>query len=87
MSTTKINVLIGAIDGVNDSFSTPTPYIAGSLRRIVNGVIYESDDDYFGWAEIDSTHITVTTPPVTGTDNRVIYEEAEAEGSPFGPTE
>lgn len=87
MSTTKIKVLVGAVDGVNDSFSTPTPYVAGSLRRIVNGVMYESDDDYFGWTEIDSTHITVTTPPTTGTDNRVIYEEVETVGSPFGPTE
>lgn len=85
--STKIENLAGDIDGANTTFSTPTAYLAGTLRRIVNGVTYDSSDDYFGWSEVDDYDIEVVTPPPVGTTNMAQYEEAVMEGSPFHPTE
>lgn len=79
--------LIGDVDGVNPDFITPTVYISGTLRAIVNGVVYDSSHPYYGWTEIDNTSIQMVTPPEAGSRMQAFIREAEPVGSPFSPEE
>lgn len=87
VSHEKIVKLTGDVNGVNRNFTTPAPFIAGSESVEVNGVMYPQDDSYFGWSRISSTEIQMLNAPQTGWGMRIFYQEAEPQGSPFGPGE
>lgn len=56
MAGPVFTVAVGAIDGVNVFFFTPTPYTPGTLAVFLNGVLLRKDYDN-GWIDIN---------PVTG---------------------
>ena len=67
----------GAIDGVNTTFTTTRPYVAGTLMVFVNGILQAPTDDY---AESPPTVFTMVSAPSSGggyTDKvRVAYQIA-----------
>lgn len=81
--------LIGVIDGINQSFTTPTNYIPGSLRLIWNGQVVESDDELQGWSETGENAVATTIAPQTGDILQAFYQESTGVegviGSPFHP--
>lgn len=83
----KIENLIGVVDGLNTTFTTPSPFVSGTLKVIVNGLVYDSSDDYFGWTEVNEEEITMLNAPLTGYVLQAFYQEAEPQGSPFHPSE
>lgn len=83
----KIVDLIGVADDVNLVFTTPSFYVLGTLRVLVNGVAYVSSHSYYGWTEVSDTEIQMATPPEAGSRMQAFYQEAEPQGSPFHPTE
>jgi hypothetical protein len=64
----------GSINGVNDTFTTPTSYASGSLAVFLNGLRQLITTDY---AETDSTTITFVDPPLTGDTLWTIYRGSE----------
>jgi len=90
----KIVTLSGAANGVNKTFHTPTAYVTGTLRVVHDGLVYEPDDDKWGWTEIDNTTIEFTEAPWTDDRIQAFYQESSAipsidnvQGSPFHPTD
>lgn len=57
MGTPRIDTAIGVVDGVNDLFSTPVPYVVKSLSVFLNGQLKRRDLDD-GWVEISAVHGT-----------------------------
>jgi len=53
----RIEVLTGAVDGVNRQFSTPSRFIAGRIRVIWNGQVCEPNDGRWGWTELTDQSI------------------------------
>lgn len=80
-----IKELTGVVDGVNATFTTPTIYRAGTIRPIINGVVYSQGDDRFGCAEIDNTSIELNSAPAAGYIVQAFYEEAVSIGLPVDP--
>jgi len=87
VSHEKIVDLIGEVNGVNKNFTTPAEFIAGTERAIVNGVLYHESDLYFGWSRISTTEIQFAKAPQAGWGLQLFMQEAEMQGSPFGPGE
>jgi hypothetical protein len=85
VSTEQIRRLSGTVDGVNKNFTTPTPYVATSLRLIRNGQVYEADDSTFGWTEVSTTEIQLLEAPIAGEVLQGFYSELRSLGSPFDP--
>jgi len=81
-----IRSLSGTVDGANKDFTTPAPYVAGTIRVIVNGIVYPPDDTQWGYSELDDTTIRMTTAPLSGYTMQAFYREQIAEGSPFHPS-
>lgn len=90
----KIAALSGLTNGVNKTFTTPTRYVAGTLRLVMNGQVYEPDDDRKGWTEIDDTTIELEQAPLDGDILQAYYQDLDSGtfgldqvvGSPFHPT-
>ena len=78
-----INPLIGVVDGTNRTFTIAERFELGTPRAIVNGVVYEPSDEYFGYAELNSYTIRFTHAPKVGYRLYLFYRVAVAEGSPF----
>jgi hypothetical protein len=81
-------------DGVTRIFSTTSPYESGSLRVIVNGVIYPADDDCYGYVETSTTTIELNIAPLQGDHMQAFFRDEDSifggdqvSGSPFGPGE
>jgi len=81
-----IRDLSGTVNGVNKDFTTSTPYVAGTIRVFVNGILYSPADTQWGYSELDDTTIRMTTAPLSGYTMQAFYREQIAEGSPFHPT-
>ena len=91
----KIATLTGVVDGVNQQFSTPSRFVAGSLRVIWNGQVYEPGDGRWGWTELTDQSIEFTTrAPRVGDVIEAHYLEKDTAGqigvehvvgSPFDP--
>lgn len=81
-----IRDLSGTVDGANTDFTTSTPYVAGTIRVFVNGILYSPSDTQWGYTELDDTTIRMTTAPLSGYTMQAFYREQIAEGSPFHPT-
>ena len=85
--------LIGTVNGVNKGFSTPTRYKSGSIKVVVNGQIYEPDDDEYGWTETSDISIDFDNAPLTNDILQAFYLDADSEGlslqnvvgTPFDP--
>lgn len=84
-STEVIKAAIGAVDGVNPTFETPTEYVPGTARGIVNGLTYDPSDSVYGITESPYTEITFNVAPKVGSVVQVFYSETPFEGSPFDP--
>jgi len=90
-----IKALTGAVDGVNKVFETPTRFVAGTLRVVWNGQVYEPDDDKWGWTETSDVLIELKQAPRTGDVIQAFYQDKDTagqlgiddvRGSPFHPT-
>jgi hypothetical protein len=81
----KIEELTPEPDGVVTDFIVPTRFDLGSVRAIVNGIVYPPSDEQWGYAELNETTIRFTNPPKAGFVLQAFYREPYAEGSPFGP--
>lgn len=91
----RIEVLSGAVNGVNRQFGTPTAFQPGRIRVIWNGQIYEPGDDKWGWTELSDTTVELDLAPRTGDVIEAHYLEKDTAGqigvegvvgSPFHPT-
>jgi len=91
----KIIALSGDTNGANKSFGTPTKYVAGTLRVVWNGQVYEPDDTKWGWSETSDQTIETITAPRNGDVMQAFYQDKTAagqigvegvKGSPFHPT-
>ena len=80
-----ITELTGTVNGVNATFTTPTVYRTGTIRPIINGVVYPQADDDWGCTEVDEETITLNTAPETGYLVQAFYEEAVSIGLPVDP--
>lgn len=67
---------IGAIDGVNDTFDTPTEYVPGTLKHILNGVVMDPALDN-GLTENGGTSFTLKEVPLTTANLLVIYDDGQ----------
>jgi len=89
----KIVAMIGTPNGVTTQFTTPTSFVAGSIRVIWNGVLYGPEDDEFGWTEVAVNKIQFSNRiPITGDVLNCFYQELDpvpgvsnVKGSPFSP--
>lgn len=70
----RVDTLIGAIDGVNTTFTTPSNFQSGSFRLIWDGIIYPPDDAVYGYSETGSQTIQTVTAPTVGTVLQGLYE-------------
>jgi hypothetical protein len=83
----------GTIDNVNKTFDTPTRYLTGTIKFIINGQIYESDDENYGWTEINNKSVEFFNSPLEGDVIQAFYQELDSKhlglqdvkGSPFDP--
>lgn len=86
--------LIGTVDSVNKGFSTPSRYVAGTIKVMVNGQTYEPSDDNYGWTELTDISIEFTNPPWVGDILQAFYNDLDSEGislqnvvgTPFDPS-
>ena len=54
MSTTLIEQAIGVVNNVNRRFRTPSHYVGGSTRVLLNGVLQpKSDHTELGWGKLE----------------------------------
>jgi hypothetical protein len=90
----KVVALAGVPNGGTKQFTTPSAFVAGSFRLVLNGQVYEPADDKFGWAEISDSIVELTTAPRAGDVLQGFYQELAAvpgvgnvKGSPFHPSD
>jgi hypothetical protein len=82
----KLVPAIGAIDGVNKDFATPTQFIPGTTRVFHNGVLLDpsgddTDFDGDGWTEqSDNLTIRMNFPPRTDDTMFIYYEDTSMGG-------
>ena len=67
-----ITSALGAVNGSNQNFSTPSPYMPGSLRIFLNGDLLQQDLDN-GWVELTPTTFKLTEAPLPGDYVQVYY--------------
>jgi hypothetical protein len=81
MSDLIIEKAIGAIDGVNDQFTTSKPYVSGNIHITYNGLlVLENCDD--GWIPTNPAtgEFQLRFVPRVGDIIQVIYEDATSLG-------
>ena len=78
-----IEPLNGTVDGTNKTFTITERFELGTARAIVNGIVYEPHDEYFGYVELNTNTIRFANPPKVGFVLQLFYRGATAEGSPF----
>ena len=90
-----LSEMIGTIDGVNKTFTTPLRFVPGTIRVIWNGQVYDEGDTRHGWSEIDDITIETTFAPRVGDTLQAFYQVRDSEhigldnvyGSPYSPFE
>lgn len=70
----QIRDALGDVDGLNDAFSTPTPYVPGSLRVWENGRLLQAELDN-GFVEGVPPAFTLKVPPRAGGYVQCAYDE------------
>lgn len=90
----KIVPLIGTPNGAMVDFITPTAFVAGTIKVIWNGVVYEPGDERRGWTEVSDSMIRFLVPPKVGDELSCFYQElstvpgiGNVKGSPFHPSD
>lgn len=64
----------GAIDGVNPTFTTSLPFVAGSVDIWHDGLLKNDAVGFTdGFDEVPPNTITMRTPPLTGDELRARY--------------
>jgi len=63
--TSHIEVMAGAVNGVNVVFQTSAPYVPGSVRVFVNGQLKRADFAD-GWIELGYDKVRLALAPVVG---------------------
>lgn len=89
-----MKALIGTVDSANKAFTTPSRFVTDSIRVMVNGQVYEPDDDNYGWTETGDQSIEFDNPPWVNDILQAFYQDLDTEGislqnvvgSPFDPT-
>lgn len=87
VSHEKVVNLVGVCDGSNKSFTTPAPFISGTVKAIINGVTYPATDEWGGFTENGDQQLDFTNAPKSWYKMQAFMQEAEMQGSPFHPTE
>ena len=91
----RIEVMIGAINGSNKVFETPTKYVSGTIKLTWNGQVVDPSDDKKGWSELSDIEIQTTEAPRVGDVLQAFYQEKDITGqlgldnvvgSPFHPS-
>ena len=88
-----VRELNGTIDGANKIFFAPTTFVAGTFRLVMNGQVYESNDDRKGWVELSDQSVELIEAPRIGDVLQAFYQDKDSEhlgldsvkGSPFDP--
>lgn len=62
---TRIEVLGGGVNGVNNVFQTSSPYVPGSVRIFLNGQLKRADFAD-GWIELGYDKVQLALPPLVG---------------------
>lgn len=57
--------LAGDVNGMNEVFRTPVPYVSGSVAVFLNGQLLEQDPPS-GWQELGGTRVRVFPAPQPG---------------------
>jgi hypothetical protein len=60
---------LGIINGINVTFRSTYPFIAGTLAVYLNGLELSGPEDY---TEIDNRTIQFANPPLGGTDSDIV---------------
>ena len=88
----KLAKLIGTIDGVNKSFTTPSAFMAGTLRIFWNGQQCEAGDERYGWTEVTDIVVEMKVAPKAGDELTCFYQDVcpipgiwNCHGSPIDP--
>ena len=87
MHTPKLEEAIGAIDGVNTSFFTPTPYLAGSVRAYYNGQLLLEDCVFETNPTTGAVEFTYVEAPRVGDVLQFFYLDASDTHAGFECTE
>ena len=61
----RIEVLSGAVNGLNNVFQTSQPYVPGSVRIFLNGQLKRADFAD-GWIELGYDKVQLALPPLAG---------------------
>jgi len=80
-----IELGIGLVDGSNRDFRTPTSFVNGTPRAIINGVLYNTEDERFGLVELSNIDVRLNVAPKEGFSVQFFYRETPVDGSPFDP--
>lgn len=86
MGTEVVDKLVGTIDGVNTTFSTPSYFVDGTFRYVLNGITYHSDHPAFGFVATAPDQVTLNAAPLAGDEVSGHWSQPSADGSPFHPT-
>jgi hypothetical protein len=97
MGATVVRRVSPTPDGATTTFFTPTQFVPGTLRIVLNGQLYEPDDMKWGWTENTVQQFTMDAhTPRNGDELQAFYVEADTGaqvgvegviGSPYGPGE
>lgn len=82
MSDPVLAEAIGAIDGVNVDYTTPTVYSPGTLWVYINGLLVEQDG-VEGVDELGGNAFRLREALRTGDTLHVYYQESASTGAPF----
>jgi hypothetical protein len=88
----KLVKLIGPINNINKTFTTPSAFVAGSLRIFWNGQACESADERYGWEEVTDFIVLMKEAPIEGDELTCFYQDVcpipgiwNCHGSPIDP--
>jgi len=65
MAQSLLRVLVGAVNGTNQVFQTPYPYVPGSVRIFVDGQL-KREDFADGWIELGYDKVQLKIAPISG---------------------
>jgi hypothetical protein len=82
----RLVTAIGAVDGTNKVYATPTAFLSGSTQVFHNGVLLRKDfgPEYDGWSETSSTQIEMCFAPRDGDTMHIFYLD-EVDSSNINP--
>lgn len=82
----RLVTAIGAVDGTNKVYATPTAFLGGSTQVFHNGVLLRKDfgPEYDGWEEVSSTQIEMRFAPRDGDTMHIFYLD-EVDSSNIDP--